>query len=143
MGLIHKLRDIGCSETLNSYLFNRMQRVVFNGQTSEWTYIKADVPQGSILGPLLFLIYINNIVHELRASVRLFADDTTLYIIVENINTAGAILNSHLNRIDIWGADWLVDFNAAKTLSMIFETKSIRPSIWMEHLLQTQYHTSI
>ena len=130
-GLIHKLRDIGCSEALlnwfSSYLFNRRQRVVFNGQTSEWTYVKAGVPQGSILGPLLFLIYINDIVHELRASVRLFADDTTLYIIVENPNTAGAILNGDLNCIDIWGADWLVDFNAAKTLSMILSLKRNPP----------------
>ena len=106
-----------------------MERCVHKelGQTSEWTYVKAGVPQGSILGPLLFLIYINDIVHELRASVRLFADDTTLYIIVENPNTAGAILNGDLNCIDIWGADWLVDFNAAKTLSMILSLKRNPP----------------
>ena len=76
----------------------------FNGQRSELTYVKPDVPQGFTFGPLLFLIYINNIVHELRASVRLFADDT-LYIIIENPNTAGAIINGDLNRINIWGAD--------------------------------------
>ena len=83
-GLIHKLRDIGCSDRLlnwfSSYLSNRRQRVIYNGQASEWTFVKAGVPQGSILGPLLFLIYINDIVNELSASVRLFADDTSLYM---------------------------------------------------------------
>ena len=82
----HQLRDMGCcDEFLNwfsSYLSNRRQRVVINGQTSEWTYVLAGVPQGPILGPLLFLIYINDIVNELQASIGLFADDTSLDIIV-------------------------------------------------------------
>ena len=76
----------------SSYLSNRRQCVVLNGQTSEWTFVKAGVPQGSIIGPLLFLIYINDIVNELRASVRLFADGTSLYIVVENPNTAACYL---------------------------------------------------
>ena len=80
-GLIHKLRDMGCSDELltwfSSYLSNRRQRVVYNGQTSDWTFVHADVPQGSIIGPLLFLIYINDIVNQLHASVWLFADDTS------------------------------------------------------------------
>ena len=100
-GLIHKLQDMGCSNALTkwfaSYLSNRRQRVVLNGQVSEWTFVKAGVPQGSILGPLLFFIYINDIVNELRASVRLFADDTSLYIVVENPNTAALTLNNDLN----------------------------------------------
>ena len=86
-GIIYKLKHLGCSERLlkwfSSYLSDRCQRVVINGQASGWTYIKAGVPQGSMLGPLLFLIYINDIVNELHASVRLFADDTSLYIIVD------------------------------------------------------------
>ena len=72
--------------------------------------------QGSILGPLLFLIYINDIVNELRASVRLFADDTSLNIVVENPTAAAITLNNDLNFITAWASDWLVDFNAAKTL---------------------------
>ena len=87
-GLIHKLRDMGCCDELlswfSSYLSNRRQRVVINGQTSEWTYVLNGVPQESILGPVLFLIYINDIVNELQASVNLFADNTSLFIIVEN-----------------------------------------------------------
>ena len=86
-GLIHKLRDFCCSEDLlnwfSSYLSIRRQRVIHNGQASEWIFVNAGVPQGSILAPLLFLMYIDDIVNVLRASVRLFADDTHLYAIVE------------------------------------------------------------
>ena len=75
----------------------------------------------------LFLIYINDIVNELRASVRLFAHDTSLYIVVENPNTAAVILNHDLNSITTWAVDWLVDFNAANTLSMILSLKRDSP----------------
>ena len=130
-GLIHKLQDMECSNALTkwfaSYLSNRRQRVVLNGQVSEWTFVKAGVPQGSILGPLLFLIYINDIVKDLRVSVRLFADDTSLYIVVENPNTAALTLNNDLNFITSWAGDWLVNFNAAKTLSMLLTLKRISP----------------
>ena len=130
-GLIHKLQDIGCSKSLikwfASYLTNRRQRVVMNGQASEWSYVKAGVPQGSILGPLLFLIYINDIVNEIQASVRLFADDTSLYIIVENPFAAAITLNNDLYFITSWASDWLVNFNAAKTLSMILTLKHFSP----------------
>ena len=86
-GLLFKLGTIGCSDSIVnwflSYLSNRRQRVVINGQASDWASALAGVPQGSILGPLLFLIFIIDIVKHIGCSIRLFADDTSLYIIVD------------------------------------------------------------
>ena len=70
------------------YLSDRKQRIVIPGVTSDWSFIKAGVPQGSILVPLLFLIFINDIVTDIGCNIRLFADDTSLYIIVEHPDVA-------------------------------------------------------
>ena len=99
-GLIQKLKAAGVSGNLlqwfTNYLKNRKQCVVLSGVMSIWNYIKAGVPQGSILGPLLFLLYINDIVTEILSKIRLFADDTSLYIIVDNPDAAAEILNTDL-----------------------------------------------
>ena len=81
-GLLAKLKQIGvigqCHDLFSSYLKNRKQRVVIEGVKSELVDIKAGIPQGSRLGPLLFIIYINDIVHSLESDILIFADDTTL-----------------------------------------------------------------
>ena len=66
------------------YLFDRRQRVVLPGVSSFWDNIRAGVPQGSILVPLLFLLFINEIVNIIYSNILLFADDTILFIIIEN-----------------------------------------------------------
>ena len=105
-GLLFKLRSIGISENIigwfKDYLSNRQQRVCIKGVASLWKFITAGVPQGSILGPTLFLIYINDIVKDLRCNIRLFADDTSLYVIVENPVTAALQLNTDLSLIYKW-----------------------------------------
>ena len=100
--LVYKLKAAGISGSLlcwlTDYLDNRKQRVVLPGGISDWTDIKAGVPQGSILGPLLFLLYINDIVEDIHSSIRLFADDTSLCIIVDNRSSSrSAELRSHKN----------------------------------------------
>ena len=94
----------------SSYLDGRKQCVVLQGVESKWNCIKAGVPQGSILGPLLFLIFINDIVTEIGSSIRLFADDTSLFIIVDNPDVAAEILNADLEKIAKWAEAWLVKF---------------------------------
>ena len=80
----------------------RKQRAVLNGQVSHWTGIEAGVTQGSILGPLLFLIYVNDLSDDLSTNAKLFADDTSLFPIVCNINTSAAHLNNDLRKISSW-----------------------------------------
>ena len=111
----------------NSYLSGRRQRVILPGTQSEWNYIHAGVPQGSILGPLLFLLYINDIVQDIGSNIRLFADDTSLSLIVENPDTAAATLNSDLEKIIQWAKTWLVKFNPVKTESLLISRKLIKP----------------
>ena len=69
---------------IGSFLSDRFQRVLLNGQTSKWSQIKAGVPQGSVLGPLLFLVYINDLPEGLNSNVKLFADDTSVFSVVRN-----------------------------------------------------------
>ena len=130
-GLLFKLESIGVSDSLllwfKSYLADRKQRVVLPGAVSAWKYIKAGVPQGSILGPLLFLICINDIVVDIHSSIRLFADDTSLYIIVDNPQQAANLLNADLAKIHLWASRWLVSFNPSKSESMTLSRKQNKP----------------
>ena len=105
-GLLYKLKCMGISQEihklLENYLSSRFQRVVLNGQTSSWRPILAGVPQGSILGPLLFLIYINDLPNELKSNAKLFADDTSLFTIVKDENESANVLNNDLLLISKW-----------------------------------------
>ena len=71
---------------LGNYLSRRFQGVILNGQTSSWRTVIARVPKGSILGPLLFLVYINDLPNELKSSVKLFADEPSLFTIAKDKN---------------------------------------------------------
>ncbi|MCG8113685.1 MAG: reverse transcriptase family protein [Candidatus Thiodiazotropha taylori] len=130
-GLIHKHVAAGVTgEVLNwfkNYLADRRQRVVLPGTVSDWTYIRAGVPQGSILGPLLFLVYINDIVVDIGSQIRLFADDTSLFIIVEDPVTAAGCLNSDLEKISHWASTWLVTFNPSKSECLLVSRKVNKP----------------
>ena len=114
-GLLYKLKCMGISgeiyKLFENYLSGRFQRVVLNGQTSSWRPILAVVPQGSILGPLLFLIYINDLPNELKSNAKLFADDTSLFTIVKDENESSDVLNNDLLLISKWAFNWKMLFN--------------------------------
>ena len=105
-GLVFKLKSVGLSDSLlnliESFLSNRFQRVLLNGQTSKWLPVKAGVPQGSILGPLFFLIYINDLSDELVSTVKLFADDTSLFSVVHDSNISAYEANNDMQKISQW-----------------------------------------
>ena len=89
---------------LNSFLTNRYQRVVIRGTCSRWTNVKSGVPQGTVLGPVMFLIYINDISDELESSAKLFADDMKVYRVLNNVEEDHNILQHDLTKLESWSA---------------------------------------
>jgi hypothetical protein len=136
--LLYKLRKIGLHGSLlewfKDYLRKRSQKVTIRGQSSESGIIKGGVPQGSVLGPLLFLIYINDITEGIQSKIKLFADDTSLYIDFKDPELAAEKLNGDLTKIGNWAKQWLVNFSPAKTKSiMCSNKKTTTPPIYFNN----------
>ena len=131
-GLIFKLRQNGISGKLlklfQNYLNNRKQRVVLNGSFSEYSAVESGVPQGSILGPLLFLIYINDLERNTKYNIIFFADDTMLLSVVKNPKISAEDLNHDLEVIYQWAYQWKLEFNPDPTkqaTEVLFSCKKI------------------
>ena len=97
-GFHNKLRQNGISgellNTLTDFLDNRTQTVILNGQYSSWAKVEAGVPEGSMLGKLLFSIYINDLSENLASNPKLFADDTSLLSVVKKVDASNIDLNN-------------------------------------------------
>ena len=104
---------------MKDYLTLRKQLVAINGEFSEWGDIEAGVPQGSILGPLLFFACVNDIVNCVNFGITIFADDTILHLEFDNPLLATDILNEKLSNISSWAHRWLVTFSPEKNKSHI------------------------
>ena len=102
---------------ITSWLSGRSQKVVLDGQASDPVPVLSGVTQGSVLGPVLFLIFINDLPENIRSSVRLFADDCVLYRNIESPMDC-QILQDDLNSLTQWETDWQMKFNVAKCHSM-------------------------
>ena len=129
--LIYKLKCNGVSGNIlcliSSFLSDRYQRVVLNGQSSTWAKLHAGVPQGSILGPLFFLMYINDLPHGLVSDCKMFADDTSLFSVVHDTNDSAKDLNHDLKKIQNWAKQWKMSFNpdpAKQAQEVIFSRKN-------------------
>ena len=109
-GLLLKLKEHGLSGQLLSlienFLSDRQQRVLLNGQFSEWKDISAGVPQGSVLDPLFFLIYINDLPIGLLSNVKIFAHDTSLFSVLQDPTISCNVLNHDLRLINYWAHQW-------------------------------------
>ena len=103
-GIIFKLKQNHISENLlellADFIKHMRQRVLLNGKISNWVDVTAGVPQGSILCPLLFLIYINDLATGLSSNSELYADDTSLFPVTYDINTSAKELKNDLGKID-------------------------------------------
>lgn len=115
--LLAKLKSYGITGNLlswiSSFLSDREQRVVINGCKSSWAKVKSGVPQGSILGPLLFVLYINDLPDCVSSTCKLFADDTKLYRTVNSIHDQ-VDLQEDVDAFSRWSESWLLRFNTNK-----------------------------
>ena len=140
--LLLKLDNYGIRGNLLTWISNflkyRSQRVVVGGEHSAWTDVVSGVPQGTVLGPLLFLAYINDLPQNLNSEVRLFADDCVIYheIHSEHDHT---LLQNDLITLEKWQFDWQMTFNVKKCFIMRI-THTRNPKIFAyklgNHLLQ-------
>ena len=131
-GLLAKLSQIGVEERfydiLSSYLTNRKQVVVVENEKSDILEVKAGVPQGSRLGPLLFIIYLNDITEDIESDILIFADDTSLFATGADPAETAAQLNRDLQKISSWAEKWKVTFNSKKSKDIIFSNKYLNNS---------------
>ena len=100
-----------------NFLKNRQQRVTIRGTFSNWSPVTSGVPQGTILGPTLFLLYVNDIPNVVTSSIKMFADDTKIYREINNAEDTLA-LQSDLDCLENWTRSWQVKFNPQKCETM-------------------------
>ena len=119
--LLYKLKHYGISDQLiswiSSFLIGRSQRVILEGRTSSSVTVDSGVPQGTVLGPLLFLLYINDLPDRITSSTRLFADDALVYRTITSPSDARE-LQEDLDRLTKWQHDWQMQFNPSKCYVM-------------------------
>ena len=132
-GLLHKLRSVGVRGKalawFNSYLVGRCQRTTVGRHLSSLASLHAGVPQGAVLSPLLFSLYINDIVHCTEANVNLFADDTSVYVTDKSPKGLQAKLQSVVNRLASWFDSWALTVNHQKSALMVLTTRRAVPSL--------------
>ena len=141
-GLLYKLKSFGISGNLlnliKHYLTDRSQRVLLSGQCSNWQPILAGAPQGSILGHLLFLIYMNDLSDGLKSNVILSADDTSLFSVVKNKEESDCDLTNDLDIVSIWAYNWKMSFNPdpkKPAKEVLFSRKKLKYN-WSNYLFQ-------
>ena len=131
-GLLHKVKSYGVSGQMfgliSSFLSNRRLRVVLDGKSSQEYPVNPGVPQGSILGPAFFPMYINDLPDDFICNIAIYADDTTTVYskcdqasdLWQQLELASELESDLRDTVD-WGTNWLVDFNAGKTQLVFFD----------------------
>ena len=141
--LLYKLHQFGISGQLlmwfKSYLTDRHQRVVLNSATCDWLPVTSGVPQGSLLGPLLFLFYINDMPDSLEngSDIALFADNINVYRPIDS-SSSGCLLQQDLTRLQEWSSNWKMAFNAEKCKVICISRKRSSTSALSRYQLDHQ-----
>ena len=145
--LIEKLDHYGIrnntKQWIKGWLTTRNQTVVVDGEVSEQVHVKSGVPQGTVLGPLMFLLYINDISNGVTSSIRLFADDCLLYRTINDEKDTES-LQSDLDQLVEWSERWQMDFNPTKcnTLKLTKKKSPINRDYTMKgHTLENVNHS--
>ena len=130
--LLLKLHRLGINHGvitwIRSFLSDRSQCVVLDGEKSDACPVLSGVPQGSVLGPCLFLMYINDMPETINSNIRLFADDTIMYLTITNQSDCLDLQND-LSKLEAWESEWLMAFNPEKC-EVIRITKKHSPIIF-------------
>lgn len=115
--LLKKLEGYGVHgqllQWIRSFLTGRQQRVMVGSSVSEWVPVTSGVPQGSVLGPLLFLAFINDLPDVVQSRMKIFADDTKLYRCIDSQNAQGSLQND-IRAVCEWSDRWQLPFNSGK-----------------------------
>ena len=113
--LIGKLHAYGIRgrvlDWIAAFLLDRRQRVVIQDSKSEWAPVTSGIPQGSVLGPTLFTLFVNDMPQQVSSCVKLFADDTKLY---RRVTNGSAELQADIDALVKWSKEWLLPFNNTK-----------------------------
>ena len=133
--LMYKLRSIGINNNILNWIQNwltgRTQRVVIEGKSSNWSEVLSGVPQGSVLGPILFTIYINDLGQDIINKILKFANDTKTFGRALNQNDT-QILQEDLSKAIEWSKKWGMDFNTKKCKVMHIGKKNSSVDYFME-----------
>ena len=140
--LILKLKEYGISEILvrwvREFLSNRKQRVVIGDNSSCWEDVISGVPQGSVLGPLLFTIFINDLPRNIKSTAKLYADDCKLIGVIKDQSDTISLQND-INRLQEWASTWQMSFNYDKCKVMHFGKKNVNNIYEMRDKLGTTH----
>ena len=115
--LLLKVKNYGIKGKLlnwiQDFLYNRKQRVIVGKGKSSWTAVRSGIPQGSVLGPLLFVIFINDLPEEIKSQIKIFADDTKIFRALSQSSEI-TVLQDDLNKLALWSKTWQLPFNEKK-----------------------------
>ena len=115
--LTYKLRMNGISPSIlrwiEGFLTGLKQRICVNGSMSKWADVTSGIPHGSVLGPILFVIYINDLPNEIKSDIYMFADDTKVFRTIKT-NDDQCILQDDLDGLTAWSTEWLLTFHPDK-----------------------------